>query len=458
MEAIEAHVAKENVSAVTRRAWLSTVPLGASVLLLSCGGDDEADRSAPQEPSSPAGTGAGASLEPRRLALATLDHPLVNTPAQKAIQDWTQGNVAGSPPGIALQHVKVPIQTGARDFLASQAAGGVSADLIWLPHREDVPDVFKAGLLAPLDRWLQADQSEPLEAFAAEARRLVRFRAQTLALPIAIAPAVLAHNALRFENANVVPPTHTWTWENFIAAAKRLTEDVNGDGAPDRWGFMAPGFFPEWLPLVQQAGGSAADLDTGEIGMDAPASLTALRAWDELGRVHGILPYGPEVSVDQVQGFSGFWQRGMLFSIFLHYLPEHWRRVTPLPAGVTKATPLVLAEALAIPDAAPGERAYEALVPLARWLGERRVLPAATAGWQFIRRPDREHFDLVFPESTQDTVLQALDDAKASHVASSPGLSQALFNIVTFPLARGAVGIEQAIEQAANWFRNYLNE
>ena len=41
-----------------------------------------------------------------------------------------------------------------------------------------------------------------MEAFAEEARRLVRFRSQTLALPIAVAPGVLAHNANRFRNAN----------------------------------------------------------------------------------------------------------------------------------------------------------------------------------------------------------------------------------------------------------------
>ena len=207
-----------------------------------------------------------------------------------------------------------------------------------------------------------------------------------------------------------------------------------------------------------QEGGTVADLDTGEIGMDAPASVRGLTAWDELGRVHGILPYGPEVSVAKLRGYHDFLLRGMQFSYFFNYLPENWRLVTPLPAGNRKTTPLALTEALAIPEAAQGERAYEVLVVLAHWLGERRVLPATTAGWQYIKQPDRDHFNLVFLESIQDALLQALANAEASHVASSPGLSQALFNIVTYRLARNEVGIEQAIEQARDWLSGYVNE
>ena len=159
----------------------------------------------------------------------------------------------------------------------------------------------------------------------------------------------------------------------------------------------------------------------------------------------------------QLQGYNDISQRGMLFTVSFNSQPMQWRTVTPLPTGTRSTTPLVLAEALAIPNAAQGEDVYEALVPMAHWIGERRVLPATTAGWQFIKKPDRDHFNLVFPEPIQDTLLHALNNAKASHVASSTGLSQALFNIVTYRLARGEVSVEQAIEQAQNWLQSYIN-
>lgn len=445
------------VGCMTRRNWLTTVLVGAQVLLLSCGGDDDGEPPSRSEPQSRQGSVADPVREPRILSLAVLDNPLAVTPGQNAIQAWAQDIVPGAPQGTALQLVKVPTPGGIREFLGTQAASGVYVDLIWLPHRDDMPGLFKSGLLAPLDRWLEVDQSRPLEAFVAEARHLVRFRAQTFALPLAIAPVMLAHNSSRFESANLAAPTSDWRWLDFIEAGKSLTEDINGDGTPDRWGFMAPGQFPEWLVFLQQEGVTVADLDTGQIGMDTPASIRALTAWDELGRVHGILPYGPNTSAARLQGLTDNLQRGMQFTYFFNFLPQQWRHPTPLPAGARRSAPLALAEALAVPDAAQGEDVYEALVPLAHWIGERRAMPATIAGWQFIRRPDRDHFDLVFPESTQDALLHALENAKASHVASSPSLSQGLFNIVTYRLARDEVGIEQAIEQARNWMQSYVN-
>lgn len=442
---------------MTRRELLGSALYGLSIaLVLSCGSDKE-DRSSPDEPGSRQGSVVVPPKETQQFTLAVLDTPLAVTPGQNAIQAWTEGHIPGAALGTELQLTKVPMAGGIRDFLGSQAASGVAVDLMWLPHGEDMPDLFKSGLLAPLDRWLEADQSRPLEAFAEEARHLVRSRAQTFALPLAIAPVVLAHNSTRFESANLAAPTSDWKWIDFIEAGKALTEDVNGDGTTDRWGFMALGRFPEWVTFLLQEDVAIANLDSGQVGMEGPASVRALSAWDDLGRVHGILPYGPDVSVARLQGLINISQRGMLFTVQFNFLPMQWRTVTPLPAGTRSVTPLILTEALAVPNAAQGEDVYEALVPLAHWIGERRVLPATTAGWQFIKKPDRDHFNLVFSEPTQDTLLHALNNAKASHVASSPGLSQALFNIVTYRLARGEVSVEQAIEQAQNWLQSYVN-
>ena len=109
-----------------------------------------------------------------------------------------------------------------------------------------------------------------------------------------------------------------------------------------------------------------------------------------------------------------------------------------------------------MPAAASGDGAFAALVPLAHWIGERRVLPAVTAGWQYIQQADTDHFDLIFPKPIQETALQGLADAKASHAASSSFMSYHLFHQVTLPLARGDVNVAQAIEQGRNWLQSNL--
>ena len=451
---------------MTRREWLSLALLGAQVLLVaSCGGDDD-DPPADLAPSSRTGTGSDAVKETQPITLAVLDYEGTIRDAEEVLKEWERDNIPGVPEGLALEHVTIPLAEGDyypdqatygfRDFLAAGEAGGVTADVVWLPFYVDIMDLFMMRTLAPLDRWLQADKHEPLEAFVEEARSLVRVRGETQALPIRIAPAVLEHNAVRFRRAELAAPTHDWTWENFIAAATQLTVDTDGDGAIDRWGFASLGWFPDWLPLVMQEGGIVVDLNTGKIDMDEPATFRALSAWDEFGRVHGILPHGPKVTLDQLEALDDYYERGMHFTPFFGHTYEPFGYVTPLPGGASNTTPLGLVEALGMPPSAQGEKAYAALVPLALWLGERRVLPTTTAGWQFVAKPDGDHFDLVFPEPVKATALESMARAKASHVASGWKINQWLHHNVTFPLAREEVTIEQAIQQATNWLRSYV--
>ena len=457
-----------------RREWLTGALLGAKgILLASCGGDVEEGSPSRAETAPSAGANGKAVRELQQITLALLEMPNQFNPrkpsilARELVAEWASGSIRGMPDGTTLQTTGIPIPTdengviqatlGVIDFLTSRAAAGTSAgDLVWLPSYADIVTLFKSELFAPLDRWLRAEKQIALDAFAEEARPLVRLRGQTMGLPLAVSPGVLAHNVSRFRIADVAAPTPEWTWDDFIEAGKRLTEDTNDDGVPDRWGFIGNWFFPDWEPLLLQEGGRVVDLDTGRIDMDQPASMRALTAWDEMGRVHGILPYGSHVTEQDLRGWANVPQSGMRFSAFQKNMRDGWSNVTPLPRGPEKTTPLSLEEVLAIPAAASGESANAALVSLAHWIGERRVLPAVTAGWQYIEQPDTDHFDLIFPKPIQDTALQGMANAKASHAASSSVISYWLFHRVTLPLARGEVGVEQAIEQATNWLREYI--
>ncbi len=450
---------------MTRREWLALALLGTQALLIASCGDD-GDPPAEEAPVARTGTGGDAVVEARQVKMAVLDDQDTMRDGEKVVNAWEKGGIPGLQDGSTLELVSMPIPQGdgfadratqgVRDFLAAGEAGGVTADVVWLPFFVDCIDLFMTRSLAPLDRWLQADKHEPLESFVDEARSLVRVRGETQALPLKIAPAILEHNAIRFRRAELAAPTHDWTWDNFIAAATQLTVDTDGDGAPNRWGFASVGWFPDWLPLLMQEGGMGVDLNTGKIDMDEPAAFRALSAWDEMGRVHGILPHGPDVTLDQLEALNDFYERGMHFSPFFGHTWEPFGPVTPLPQGTSATTPLGLVEALGMPPGAQDETAYAALVPLALWIGERGVLPATKAGWQFVERPDGDHFDLVFSEPVKATALESMARAKASHVASGWKITRWLHENVTLPLAREEVAIEQAIQQATHWLQSYV--
>lgn len=459
-----------------RREWLVRALLGVEALLLaSCGGDGDDERSSTGDTAPGNGTSGETAVEPGVIRLASMEHPNQFNPlkpsvlARDLVEGWSSGSIPGALENSELQTVDIPIpidengvwQTalGVYDFLTSSAAGGVSAaEVVWLPAYADVYSLFGSGLFAPLDRWLQASKESALDAFAEEARPLVRLRGETWGLPLAIAPGVLSHNLSRFRLANVDPPTAEWTWQDFIEAGKRLTEDTNDDGTPDRWGFIGNRYFPDWLPFLLQEGGQVVDLDTGKIGLEDSASVRALNAWEELGRVHGILPYGADVTEEELWGWANLPRSGMQFTAFEKNLREGWTNVTPMPQGRAKTTPLSLEEVLMVPADAADENAFAALGALAQWIGERRVLPAVTAGWQYLEQADTSHFDLIFPSPMKETALQSLANGKASHAASDSAISYHLFHQVTLPLARGEVGVEQAIDQAQNWLQSYIAE
>ena len=461
---------------MTRREWLGLAVFGSTVLLqASCGGDDDDEQASRMEPSPRAADIVSTAKEPRQYTLAYLEHPFIQNPpkpsilGREVVSEWNSGSFPSAPEGTTLELVDIPRQTdennsflGAAsvvEYLNTTAAGGVSAaDVVWLPPYAQIMEILRARFFLPLDRWLQADKQTPLAAFSDEAMRLVRYKGQTLGLPIAVAPGVLGYDANRFQRANVAAPDAEWTWSDFIEAGQQLTLDANEDGKPEQWGLTANWDFPDWLPFLLQEGGEIVDLDTGVIHLEGAAAIRALTAWDELGRVHGIYPYGLEVTDSDLRGYEGVTPSSMRFSRFVKNPWGYWPGYASMPQGSKKATPLLLEEALAAPAAADADRAYEALIPLAHWIGERRVLPAVTAGWQYLEQPDTGHFDLILPEAMRETAVQSLPNAKASHAASSSSIPYHLFYQVTLPLARGEIAIEQAIEQAVILCQNYLAE
>ncbi|MDE2839679.1 MAG: extracellular solute-binding protein, partial [Chloroflexota bacterium] len=346
---------------MTRREWLSLALITGTVLLpASCGGDEDEERPPQQEPSTGNANALEAAKELRQFTLAYLEHPYAVNPPKPSIlgrdvkSGWDSGSIPGAREGSTLQLVPMPHKTDERyqllglatavEYLRATAAADSSvADVVWLPSLAQIMELMRTELLAPLERWLQSDNANPLDAFSEEARRLVRVRGRIRGLPLSIAPGVLGHNASFFERANVAGPTPDWKWQDFIDAGNRLTVDANEDGDPEQYGFSLNWDFPDWEPLLLQEGGEIIDLDTGLISIEGPATERALTAWDELGRVHGMHPYGPEVTELDLRGFEDDTKpSAMRFSRFKKNPWSYRPDITPMPSGSNGTTPLSL--------------------------------------------------------------------------------------------------------------------
>ena len=123
----------------------------------------------------------------------------------------------------------------------------------------DFPWLFKSNLLQPLDRLMQQDDRQPAEQFFPQAAQLVRYQGQTMALPTRVTAGIARYLPDMFSNANVAAPHAGWTRDDFVTAAKQLTQDTNSDGTVDQWGFAVSHFYPDWLPFVLQEAGRRCD-------------------------------------------------------------------------------------------------------------------------------------------------------------------------------------------------------
>ena len=458
----------------TRRTWLGCVLLGAQVVALAaCGGDDEDDAQQPRAaPEAPQASVPKLAREPVTLTLGAMlveFAPVVG----KAIEQWNRGELPGASEGIQLQRITIRIsppreplgtiehvQAKVRGFLTEQESAGTPVDLLMVNRLFDFPWAFRSGIIQPLDPYLQQDRNEPLAKFMPSALELVRYQGRSMALPVAMNAGVTRYNPKHFDDAGLPVPDNGWTREEFIAAAQQLTEDTDNDGKVDSWGFRPDSFFVNWLPFVmQETDRDVIDLNTGEVRLTDPAALRGLQFWDELGRVHGLLPHGSEVAADHFD--VSFWIRhpGIFFWYFISPGSMTLGKQAPLPSGPRDLTPLTLGAALAIPASArDAGQSYEALAPLALYIGEHLMLPPVISGQKYIEKPASGYIELMLPEYDRQLALHLLDTARPSPLASSSVMTIQLFEKLTLPLARGEMGLMQAAQQAQNWLESYLNE
>lgn len=87
----------------------------------------------------------------------------------------------------------------------------------------------------------------------------------------------LYYNRDMFDAAGVNAPTESWTWNDYLAAAKKLTRDANGDGRIDRWGaeMIMQDMQSYWYNFLLQNGTTALNKEKTKSLLDTPAAIEA---------------------------------------------------------------------------------------------------------------------------------------------------------------------------------------
>ena len=98
---------------------------------------------------------------------------------------------------------------------------------------------------------------------------------------------VIFYNTKMFKDAKIDPPKADWTWDDFLATAKKLT---TGSGADQVYGFGIPffnfGLHPWWFTN----GTSLLNADWSESNLADPKMLEAVQFVHDLVHVHKVSP------------------------------------------------------------------------------------------------------------------------------------------------------------------------
>lgn len=193
------------------------------------------------------------------------------------------------------------------DKLLTMIAGGNPPDVMYFsPHY--LADWVEKGALKDLNSFIERDSID-LSNFLPVTLEHWNIGGKQYGFPDGTAVFLLYYNKGLFDKAGVQLPRTDWTWNEFLAAAKKLTQDTNGDGKIDQWGFSAPANLDTLYNWAFLNGASLWNEDMTKSLLDDPLVVEAFQFYQDLIYRYGVTPR-PETQ--DAQGFNEMFESGKI--------------------------------------------------------------------------------------------------------------------------------------------------
>jgi multiple sugar transport system substrate-binding protein len=153
----------------------------------------------------------------------------------------------------------------------------------------DIANVARSPKVANLQPYVTKPETNWNDFYPA-AREAVTVEGKVRGFPALVDNLCVAYNKKVFKDAGEPEPTGNWTWDQFVAIAKRLTNPAKGiygtgwpaDGGEDCvWRIY---------PMIWDLGGSIVDNSGEKVGFDGPSGLKALQTIQQLGAAKLVYP------------------------------------------------------------------------------------------------------------------------------------------------------------------------
>jgi multiple sugar transport system substrate-binding protein len=257
-----------------------------------------------------------------------------------------------------------------RDKLQTMIAGGDAPDLMML-NTGQFEQLASRGALKPLNDIITKEKFD-MGLYWPQAIGGITYKGKIYGLPRDMSNVILYYNKDLFDKAGVAYPTNNWTWNDLLAAAKKLTIDKNGDGKIDQWGIAVNNIVWVWAGFVWGNGGDILTPDRKKILLSDPKTIEALNFYfGMLTKEHVSPPPGalPE------QSWAGDWM--LTQSVAMGLFGPWWR-----PSLVTMDKPFRWD--VAMPPKAPKTGKRGSVVYTDMW-GMSSTTKVTNETWDFMK-------------------------------------------------------------------------
>ena len=290
---------------VSRRGFLKHVGrvsfgVAGTAMLAACGSAPAA-----QTPAAPAATTAGEAAAPTTAAAAPTGgsakismlgwgSPLEKDNVEVGLKLFQERN-----PGITVDWLHTPQDYPTK--LKTMLAGGTPPDVFWA---NNVWDYVARNTVLDITSYVQADPtlSDPNYFLQPQEQERDVLNGKWYGIGSCWVVQHLYYNADMLEKAGVTPPSsnvaEAWTWDEFVAVAKKLTIDTAGkhpgeagfDGNNvDQWGVSwATWAMPRDVMVYSNGGDSFTKENTCKLG--DPEAVEAIQALADLAIKHQVAP------------------------------------------------------------------------------------------------------------------------------------------------------------------------
>ena len=158
--------------------------------------------------------------------------------------------------------------------------GGTPPDVAYL-YGSWAPNVAKIPTVVDLTSMVKSKEVNWNDFYPGE-RAVTTVNSKVIGMPALVDNLAIVYNKTLFAKAHLAPPSPTWTWDDFRAAAKKLT-----DPATKQYGTSYPADASEdsvwhWEAMLWEAGGQILNSSNTKAAFDSPAGVKAMTTLQQM--------------------------------------------------------------------------------------------------------------------------------------------------------------------------------